>query len=164
MARGDGGKRIFTCREDHESFLHGLERVCLSHGWRVHAWVEKFKDKLLGLIDKAGAKAMKRGSIAGAAVRARGEKEAERIIQAVGSKLGLPGSAEELQALRKGDPRKVICAARVKGNTSMSNDWLAKRLQMGHPAAMSQLVNRLRKDPAGLKTLKKYEKTFKSKD
>jgi len=231
MARGDGGKRIFTCREDHESFLHGLERVCLSHGWRVHAWVlmgnhfhllletpepnlsagmrvllgtfsqawnsryqrrghvfqgrckavpvageraedahdfksvadhreEKFKDKLLGLIDKAGAKVMKRGSIAGAAVRARGEKEAERMIQAVGSKLGLPGSAEELQALRKGDPRKVICAARVKGNTSMSNDWLAKRLPMGHPAAMGQLVNRLRKDPAGLKTLKKYEKTF----
>ena len=78
--------------------------------------------------------------------------------------MGLPGSAEELQALRKGDPRKVICAARVKGNTSMSNDWLAKRLQMGHPAAMSQLVNRLRKDPASIKSLKKHEKTFKSKD
>jgi len=47
---------------------------------------EQSKDKLQGLIDKAGAKVLKRGSIAGAAVRARGEKEAERIIQAVGSK------------------------------------------------------------------------------
>jgi hypothetical protein len=34
----------------------------------------------------------------------------------------------------------------------------------GHPAAMSQLVNRARMDPKSLKTLKKHEKTFKSKD
>jgi hypothetical protein len=39
MARGDGGKRIFLGKEDCESFLHGLERVRQSHGWRVHAWV-----------------------------------------------------------------------------------------------------------------------------
>ncbi len=323
MARGDGGKRIFIGKEDHESFLHGLERVCGSHGWRVHAWVlmgnhfhllletpepnlsagmrvllgtfsqawnsrhqrqghvfqgrfkavpvageraedahyfksvadyihlnparaglaggehgklvdypwsslrhyrkgrvpewqtldrvldsfrlsherrgrvayvswlearasneggrieekamkairggwylgeEGFKDKLLGLIGKAGAKMIKRGSIAGAAVRAHDEGEAERIIRVVGTELGLPERAEELRTLRKGDPRKVICAALVKGNTSMNNDWLAKRLCMGHPAAMSQLVNRIRKDPKSLRTLKKHEKTFISKD
>ena len=39
MARGDGGKRIFVGKDDHESFLYWLERVCTSHGWRVHAWV-----------------------------------------------------------------------------------------------------------------------------
>ena len=39
MARGDGGKRLFIGKEDHESFLYWLERVCVSHGWRVHAWV-----------------------------------------------------------------------------------------------------------------------------
>jgi putative transposase len=38
-ARGDGGKRIFVGKDDHESFLYWLERVCTSHGWRVHAWV-----------------------------------------------------------------------------------------------------------------------------
>jgi putative transposase len=323
MARGDGGKRIFAGKEDHESFLHWLERVCQSHGWRVHAWVlmgnhfhllletpepnlsagmrvllgtfsqawnsryqrrghvfqgrykavpvageraedahyfksvadyihlnparaglaggdhgklvaypwsslrhypqgnapewqpldrvldafrlsherrgraayiswlearaaaeggriddkameairsgwylgdEGFKDKLLGLIDKARAKVTKRGSIAGAAIRAHGEGEAQRIIGVVGAELGLPQDVNELRSLRKGDPRKVICAALVKGSTSVGNDWLAKRLHMGHPAAMSQLVNRLRKDSAGLKILKKYGKIFKSKD
>ena len=66
--------------------------------------------------------------------------------------------------MRKGDSRKVICASLVKGLTSVRNDWLAKRLCMGHPAAMSQLVNRARKDPKILKILKKHEKTFKSKD
>ncbi len=35
---------------------------------------------------------------------------------------------------------------------------------MGHPAAMSQLVNHARKDTKCLKLLKKHEKTFKSKD
>ena len=39
MARGDGGKQIFIRKEDHESFLYWLEKVCESHGWRVHAWV-----------------------------------------------------------------------------------------------------------------------------
>ena len=66
--------------------------------------------------------------------------------------------------LRKGDPRKVICASRVKGLTSVRNDWMAKRLSMGHPASMSQLVNRARRDSKILKILKKYEKILKSKD
>ncbi len=35
MARGDGGKPIFVGKDDHESFLYWLERVCTSHGWRV---------------------------------------------------------------------------------------------------------------------------------
>jgi hypothetical protein len=42
--------------------------------------------------------------------------------------------------------------------------WLENRLRMGHPAAMSRLVIRMRKNSDGLKTLKKYEKIFKSKD
>ncbi len=321
MARGDGGKRIFIAKEDHEAFLHRLEKVCQSHGWRVHAWVlmgnhfhllletpesnlssgmrlllgtysqawnrsyqrrghvfqgrykavpvagelardahylksvadyihlnpararlvgkgkladypwsslrhypkgnppewqpmervldafrvvhnrrgrsaylawlearaqneggkiderameairngwylgeASFKDQLLELLEKAGANMRKRGSVAGTAVRAHDEKEAERIIRFTGSELGLPESAGELERLRKGDPRKVICAAIVKARTAVKNDWLAKRLYMGHPASMSQLVNRARKDPKALKILRKCEKTLKSKD
>ena len=49
MARGDGGKCIFPGKEDHLSFLHWLEQVCGSHGWRVHAWV------LMGNHTKAAA-------------------------------------------------------------------------------------------------------------
>jgi hypothetical protein len=181
MARGDGGKRIFVGKEDCQSFLHGLERVCQSHGWRVHAWVlmgdhfhllletrdlgeEGFKDKLLGLIDKASAKVTKRGSVAGAAIRAHGEGEAECIIGVIGAALGLPETIEELRALRKVDPGKVIWAALVKANTSVTNEWLTARLCMGHPAAMCQLVSRARKDPKIQKILKNHEKPLKSKD
>ena len=40
MARGDGGKAIFTAKDEHLLFLHrlGVGDVCRSHGWRVHAW------------------------------------------------------------------------------------------------------------------------------
>lgn len=34
MARGDGGKGISVGEEEHPSFLHWLEQVCGSHGWR----------------------------------------------------------------------------------------------------------------------------------
>jgi hypothetical protein len=70
----------------------------------------------------------------------------------------------ELDRRKKGDPRKVVCAAMAKGHTAVSNEWLAHRLGMGHSAAMSQLVGRLRKDPNRLKLLAKYAKILKSKD
>jgi hypothetical protein len=46
----------------------------------------------------------------------------------------------------------------------MPHEWLAARHCMGHPAAMSPLVGRTRKDPKIQKILKKHEKTFKPKD
>ena len=74
------------------------------------------------------------------------------------------GLLEHHGLLRKNDPRMVTCATLVKGRTAMSNEWLARRLAMGHPASMSQLVNRMRKDEMNQKSLKKYEKILKSKD
>jgi hypothetical protein len=78
--------------------------------------------------------------------------------------LGLPESREELMRIRKNDPRKVVCAAMVKSRTAVENDWIAGRLAMGHPASMSQLVHRMRRDPKASKQLKKHEKTLKIKD
>src|SRR5690606_28379514 len=42
--------------------------------------------------------------------------------------------------------RKVICAAMAKGNTTVGNDWLAKRLAMGHDSYVSTLVQRIRRE------------------
>jgi REP element-mobilizing transposase RayT len=323
MARGDGGKPIFVGRDDHESFLYWLERVCTSHGWRVHAWVlmgnhfhllletpeanlvsgmrmllgtfgkawnirrqrqghvfqgrykavpvageaagdahyfkcvadyihlnparaglaggvqgkladypwsslrhfakgnpppwqptervleafklskdrrgrtsylawlearatehgeaineeamealrrgwylgeEGFKDKLLGLLDQATDKLRRKESHAGDAVRAHHQGEAERIVSLLACELGLPDSRAELEALKKSDPRKVLCAALLKRRTSVSNEWIAERLAMGHPASMSQHVNRIRMDSKAARILKKHEQALKSKD
>jgi hypothetical protein len=43
---------------------------------------------------------------------------------------------------QKSAPEKVQLAAVVKAATSVSNGWLAERLQMGEPASVSQYVRR----------------------
>ena len=77
---------------------------------------------------------------------------------------GAPESAAELELLRKGDPRKVMCDVMVKRRTSVKNDWLASRVRMGYPAAMGEPVCRALKDPKSQKIHKKYDKIHNSKD
>jgi hypothetical protein len=55
-------------------------------------------------------------------------------------------SFAELELLKKGDSRKVACAAMVKARTSVSNNWIVQRLAMGCPASMSHGVHRMRRD------------------
>jgi hypothetical protein len=63
------------------------------------------------------------------------------------------------------DTRKVVvCAALVKRRTSVSNERVTERLAMGHPASMSQHVNRMRKEPKAAKRIIKHEQALKSKD
>lgn len=126
----------------------------LRRGWYLGK--ESFRDKLLGLMDKAKSGSRKKDSHAGGAVREHNEKEAERIVRAVGAALGLSTKPEDLMRLKKGDRRKVICAAIAKGRTTVGNDWLADRLAMGHGSYVSTLVQRIRKDEKGQRILKKY--------
>jgi hypothetical protein len=60
--------------------------------------------------------------------------------------------------VKKGDRRKVICAAVAKGRTAVANDWLAGRLAMGHGSYVSTLVQRIRRDNKAQRTLEKYDK------
>ena len=115
--------RLSQDRRGRAAYVSWLEARAENEGGKIDAkameairggWYlgeEGFKDKLLGLIDKAGARIRKRGSVAGAVVRAHGKSKAERIIQMIGAELGLPKSAEELELLRKGDSRKLLRAA-----------------------------------------------------
>lgn len=63
----------------------------------------------------------------------------------------------------KGSAQDVLRRAAQKPDRD-SNEWLAARLAMVHPASMSKHVSRLRRDPAGSKTLPKHEKVLKPKD
>ena len=46
MARGDGGKVIFEDDEDAKAFLFRLGEVCQSHGWRVHACLNRVRCRI----------------------------------------------------------------------------------------------------------------------
>ena len=60
-------------------------------------------------------------------------------------------TADELKKLKKGDrdiqqdmkgaPWKVKIARRLRKETTASNPWIAKRLRMGHPNRVSNLLN-----------------------
>jgi hypothetical protein len=168
--------RLSKDRRGRTSYLAWLEARANGHGGAINeeamealrrGWYlgeEGFKDKLLDLLDKTADKLRGKKSHAGDAVRAHHQVEAERIISILARDLGLPDSREELEQLKKSDARKVVCAALVKRRTSMSNEWIAERLAMGHPASMSQHVNRMRKEPKAAKRIIKHEQALKSKD
>ena len=111
LAGGAGGKRGRKDRREGDG----------GDTWRLVSRGARLQGQPPGVMDKAGAKIRDRGSLAGAAVRSHDEKEAERIIRIVGAEIKLPGSAAELELLRKGDPRKVMRAALVKRRTSVKN-------------------------------------------
>ena len=39
IARGNGGEDVFVTDDDRKSFLFLFGQVCVSQGWKVHAWV-----------------------------------------------------------------------------------------------------------------------------
>lgn len=65
----------------------------------------------------------------------------EEKLQKAAKGLGI--SLRQLPAQRSA-PGKVAVAALMKRTTSVSNGWLAERLQMGQPASVSQYVRRFR--------------------
>ena len=70
----------------------------------------------------------------------------------------------ERVCMRKGGRNKTLRAVIVKRQTSVANEWLAKRLAMGHPAYVSNRVNHLRKSGKDLQLLDKCEPLCKYKD
>ncbi len=66
--------------------------------------------------------------------------KAEGIAQEELARLGW-GQAE-LAGRRKGAPRKVMIAARLRRETTMTLSWIAARLQMGAPAPAAHLLYR----------------------
>ena len=82
----------------------------------------------------------KKGSHAAAPIRRHGELEAEKIVVKGLKQLGLVDEAGCLSPSSKGEPRKVALASVVKAYTSIGNEWLAIRLEMGHSRSESSLI------------------------
>jgi REP element-mobilizing transposase RayT len=117
----------------------------LKRGWYLGE--ESFKDRLLKLVEKPVAR--RRGASAARGegpIRDRGEKEAARLLSEGVGALGLPGELQGLEKLRKSDPRKVRLALLLRTHTSVSNEWIAGKLAMGHPGGVSRLIADCRSD------------------
>jgi hypothetical protein len=73
--------------------------------------------------------------------RDHSEKEALRILHEGIRHLGLPTSLSGLACLRKSDDRKAQLAILLRTHTTVSNDWIAAKLAMGHPGSVSRVVS-----------------------
>jgi len=103
----------------------------LRRGWCLGA--RDFREQMLALI---GAQQGRQHH--GEELRESEEQKAERLA---GEMLGAAGWTEEdLRHRRKGDKAKVRMAVRLRAETTMSWDWIAKRLGMGHWRTASNAV------------------------
>jgi len=134
----------------------------LRKGWYLGS--DTFADRLVNQINPMTSKLIKKGSVSGAVVKAHKEADAERLIVMIGAEIDYKVERESLAQQRKGIWQKALLAAIVKKHCAVSNEWIAKRLVMGHPAGMSKVAKLYQDSKEGVKMMKKYEKILKSKD
>jgi len=116
----------------------------IRRGWYLGK--DSFKDKLLKMLERPSMRGRGGTGRAPGGNRNNGEKEASRILREGIRQLGLPSSMAVLSGLRKSDARKARLAILLRTHTSMSNDWIATKLAMGHPGSVSRVVSAGRSD------------------
>lgn len=123
-----------------------------------------FRDQFVNRIYEVAANLIKKGSFSGPVVKAHKESDAEQLIQLLGAEIEYDVNRESLAEQRKEIWQKALLAAMVKKHCAVSNEWIAKRLEMGHPAGMSKLVIRYQESKVGIELIRHDEKILKSKD
>ena len=69
------------------------------------------------------------------------EARAERVNREGMEKMGL--CEEDLAKTPKEDKRKIMLAAELRANTTMTKEWIARRLRMGNQGYLSWLLERI---------------------
>lgn len=147
-----------------------LERVCadltkkgprteLEEAWRPirRGWYlgsEQFRDRVQRLVDTAmGGHAP--GSYSGSAAKAHNQAVAEELLASGLKALGMTRS--DLGDLKKLDGRKRVLAWWVRGQTMVSNAWVADVLHMGHPGNVSRALQSV--EEAATPDLRRWKQT-----
>jgi REP element-mobilizing transposase RayT len=149
LAQDSRGRRAYVAwlevrAANHDGMIDEDAMQAIRRGWYLGK--ETFKDRLLKLLDKTTAKAPSGRSRTGSEIRDHGEKEANRIVRQGMKALGAPSGITALASLPKSDGRKIVLACLLRERTSVSNDWIASRLSMGHPGSVSRMISAGRSD------------------
>jgi hypothetical protein len=124
----------------------------LSRGWLVGS--AEFKAGLQAELAAKGT-GKERFELLGADRQAQREARAELWEERLRAVAALAGVALDGLPAAKSAPEKVRLAAVMKATTSVSNGWLATRLQMGQPGSVTQYVRRFRlRSEAGKRAFK----------
>ena len=144
LAQDGRGRRAYVAwlearAANDEGKIDEAAMLAIRRGWYLGK--ETFKDRLLKLLDREAENAPSGRSRSGEVIREHGEKEASRMVRAGVKALGLPSGAAALRALPKSDERKILLACLLREKTSVSNEWIATRLSMGHPDSVSRMIS-----------------------
>jgi hypothetical protein len=126
---------------EEEGRLRNAKFGRLSRGWAIGS--AEFKRELKNEFSGRGVD-LERFALLGVDGEAQRELRAEiweEKLRAAAKTLGIPLGQ---MATQKSAAQKVRLAAFMKTTTSVSNGWLADRLQMGPAASVSQYVRRFR--------------------
>ncbi len=127
--------------KDRKGVLSDASLKELRRGWCLGD--ATFQDRILDALSEVIEKARPKGSVAGSIVRAHDEAEAERLVTAALSELGVSTSADDLKGWGRFRNEKALVAYVARSSTGVSNEWVADRLGMGHPSNVSRAVRRV---------------------
>jgi REP element-mobilizing transposase RayT len=120
----------------------------MSRGWCVGS--KEFRQEMKLLHARRGADLDRFAGLGPDEINAERRQVWEETLQVLAVAAGV--RLASLPA-RKSHPDKALLAAAMKQRTSVSNGWLAGRLQMGQPASASQFARRFLLDPAGARSV-----------
>ena len=126
-----GRRRLEEAMEARREAEDGRVYQPIRRGWFLGD--ESLKQALLGRVDARSG-----GWHYGTELRESAEAKAERIVAEELKQRGW--SAGVLRTLRKGDPDKVAIAKRLRGETTMTLQWIADHLQMGTKTHLAHLL------------------------
>lgn len=148
--------------KEHGGKLNEDSMKELRRGW--YLGTDSFRDQLINMVDAGKQHLMKAGSVTGEIVKAHRQGDAEELIDKLAVALDYDVERGELAKQRKAVWQKLIIAAIVKKYTSVTNEWIAQRLQMGHPAGMRKATALYQASKDGAKQIAIYEKILTSQD
>jgi len=114
------------------------ENEKLRRGWCLGG--ASFRERVLGLIEKAGEKLSKAREVDASIRRSHGEEEAGRLLRRGMEHFGLEET--ELKAVKRNDARKLAIARLIRARTSVSNQWIARELSLGHVSSITRYCSK----------------------
>lgn len=126
-----GWERLKSRMEKLRVAPEPAEFAQIRRGW--YLGTDRFKRKLFALVQsQAGLNHY------GAEIQESAEARAEAIVREAMKELYWKET--ELGARPKGDPQKLLIARRLRKESSVTLDWIAKRLRMGAPTYLAHLL------------------------
>jgi len=135
--------RVVECSAEPPAEMAAIWRN-IRRGWYLGD--SSFKETLLDCLEGRGR--IKRDSNDGDAVRAHDERAAESLLASAWKLLGIDPA--KLAGMPKGAPAKVVLAWWLRKQTTVSRQWIAERLNMGHPTRVTASVTAVNQAKKGV--------------